>query len=271
VSGRPKTHPSGPAAPDTPQAPVVLITGATGPVGRATARRLAAAGCSLALVGRDQARLDATATELATELANGLAAALIATPGANAPEAVRAWTKVAGDLREPESARAVVDVVMARYGRIDALVHLVGGWVGGASVTDLDPAELRGMLDQHLWTTLHMVQAVVPGMVERGFGRVVAVSSPVASTHVPRQASYAIGKSSEEVLLRSLARELAGSGVTANLVTIRGLIGTDADGAPETHHRSGMVSPDAIADVIAYLISLDAATVNGERIALGGD
>jgi 3-oxoacyl-[acyl-carrier protein] reductase len=263
VSGLPRTDPSGPAAPDTPQAPVVLITGATGPVGRATARRLAAAGCSLALVGRDQARLDTMAAELA--------AALTATPGANATEAVRAWTKVAGDLRDPESARAVVDVVMARYGHVDALVHLVGGWVGGTSVSDLDPAEVRGMLDQHLWTTLHMVQAVVPGMVERGFGRVVAVSSPVASTHVARQASYAIGKSSEEVLLRSLARELTGSGVTANLVTIRGLIDDGAGPASESHHKAGMVQPDAIADVIAYLISGDAATVNGERIALGGD
>jgi NAD(P)-dependent dehydrogenase (short-subunit alcohol dehydrogenase family) len=261
------------------QPAVVVITGATGPVGRATARRLAAQGARLALVSRDQARLDTMAAELA--------AALAETPGADAPEAVRTWTKIIGDLRQPDAARDVARTVEARYGRIDALVHLVGGWVGGTSVVDLDPAEVQGMLDQHLWTTLHMVQAIVPGMIERGYGRVVAVSSPVASTHVAGQASYAIGKSSEEVLVGSLARELAGTGVTANLVTIRGLTEIDDDpgtgpisaeapasaasgGAP-TRHKRGMVSPDAIARVLAYLVSPDASSVNGERIALGGD
>lgn len=262
-----------PAAPDpggaSPgQVPVVVITGATGPVGRATARRLAARGARLALVGRDQVRLDAMAAELA--------AALTETPGADAPEAVRTWTKVIGDLRDPDAARAVAATVEARYGRIDALVHLVGGWVGGTNVVDLDPAEVRGMLDQHLWTTLHMVQSVVPGMIERGHGRVVAVSSPVASTHVAGQVSYAIGKSSEEVLLRSLAREVSGTGVTANLVTIRGLIEVDADSeggsvSPTSSHKRGMVAPDGIARVLAHLLSPDASAINGELIALGGD
>ncbi len=207
-------------------------------------------------------------------MAAELAAALTATPGADAPEAVRTWTKVIGDLRDPDAARAVVGTVDARYGRIDALVHLVGGWVGGTAVVDLDPAEIRDMLDQHLWTTLNMIQAVVPGMLERGYGRVVAVSSPVASRQVARQASYAIGKSSEEVLIGSLARELAGSGVTANLVTIRGLIergGDEEQASPATPHKPGLVTPDAIAQVLAYLVSPGAASVNGERIALGGD
>ncbi len=255
---------SGSAAASTGEPPVVVITGATGPVGRATARRLAAGGVRLVLVSRDRARLDTIDAELA--------AALTATPGADGPAAVRSWTTVTGDLRDPNAARAVVDTVEARSGRIDALVHLVGGWVGGTAVTDLDPAEVRGMLDQHLWTTLNMVQSVVPGMVERGYGRVVAVSSPVASMAVARQASYAIGKSTEEVLLRSLARECAGTGVTVNLVTIRGLIEDDvAAGASVAPHKPGLVTPDAVARVLAYLVSSDAASVNGERIALGGD
>ena len=74
------------------------------------------------------------------------------------------------------------------------------------------------MLDQHLWTTFHLVQAVVPGMVERGFGRLLTVSSPFAANPGPKGAGYAIAKAAEELLLRSLAREVAGSGVTANVV-----------------------------------------------------
>ncbi len=73
------------------------------------------------------------------------------------------------------------------------------------------------MLDQHLWTTLHALQSVVPGMVERGFGRVIAVSSPLAADPGAKGASYAMAKAAEEALVRSLAREVSGSGVTANL------------------------------------------------------
>ena len=79
------------------------------------------------------------------------------------------------------------------------------------------------MLDQHLWTTFHLAQAVVPGMVSRGFGRVVGVSSPFAANPGPRGAAYAVAKAAEEVVLRSVAREVGGSGVTANVVIVRAI------------------------------------------------
>ena len=72
-----------------------------------------------------------------------------------------------GDLRDGIAAQAVVDAAEARFGRVDVLLHLVGGWAGGTAVVDLDADEVRSMLDQHLWTTFHVVQAVVPGMTTR--------------------------------------------------------------------------------------------------------
>ena len=186
-----------------PDAPVVLITGATGPLGRAVAPRFARDGARLALVGRDHGRL--------AELGEGLGVAS------------DLWMPVPGDLTVAGSAGAVADAVTAQWGRIDILLHLVGGWAGGTAVVDLDHDEVRRMLDQHLWTTLHVAQAVVPGMVERGFGRVIAVSSPLAAEPGPKGASYAIAKAAEEALVRSLAREVSGSGVTANLVLVRTL------------------------------------------------
>ena len=74
------------------------------------------------------------------------------------------------------------------------------------------------MLDQHLWTTLHVLQAAVPGMVERGYGRIVAVTATSAANPGPRAAAYATAKSAEEALVRTLAREVASAGVTANLI-----------------------------------------------------
>ncbi len=91
------------------------------------------------------------------------------------------WLAVPGDLTYPDAAGAVADAVTGHWGRIDVLLHLVGGWAGGTAVVDLDPDEVRRMVDQHLWTTFHVLQSVVPGMVERGFGRVIAVSSPLAA------------------------------------------------------------------------------------------
>ena len=124
---------------------------------------------------------------------------------------------VEGDLVDATAARAVVAAAEAALGRIDVVAHLVGGYAGGTALVDLDPDEVRSMLDQHVWTTFNVLQAAVPGMVERGFGRVVAVTSATAANPGPRAAAYAAAKSAEEALIRTLAREVASKGVTANL------------------------------------------------------
>jgi NAD(P)-dependent dehydrogenase (short-subunit alcohol dehydrogenase family) len=231
-------------------APVVLITGATGPLGQVAARRFALDGARLALVGRDQGRLDES--------------------GAALGMGTDRWLAVQGELTDADDAHAVADAVIDHWGRIDVLLHLVGGWAGGTAVVDLDPDEVRRMLDQHLWTTFHIAQAVVPGMVERGFGRVIAVSSPLASDPGSKGASYAIAKAAEEVLVRSLAREVAGSGVTANLVLIRTLDSKhERETAPSTKNAS-WATPEEVAETIAFLASSAGAALNGTRIPLLG-
>jgi len=226
----------------TAEEPVVLITGATGPLGHAAAARFARDGARLVLVGTSQERL----------------AALAAASGAD-PERT---LLVPADLRDRDAARAVVERAVGRFGRVDVLLHVVGGWAGGTAVVDLDHDEVRRMLDQHLWTTLHMVQAVVPGMVERGFGRVLAVSAPVASNPGGKGASYAMAKSAEEVLLRSLAKETAGTGVTANLAIVRAIAA--GEGSP-----SFATAPEELVETLAYLASPAAGSVSGQRVAVG--
>lgn len=225
---------------------VVLITGATGALGRETARVFAADGARLGLAGTDGDRLQSMAGDLG--LADGR------------------WTPALGDLRQRDGARSAFEAVTAAFGRVDVLIHLVGGYVGGTPIAELDPADVAGMMEQHLWTTLHLTQVVIPGMVERGWGRVLAVSPPVASEPAAKMAPYAIGKAAQEALLRTLAREVAGAGVTVNLVIVKAI---DEERVRATDpKKASWTAPDEIAAAFRYLASDEAAAVNGARIPL---
>ena len=180
---------------------VVIITGAAGGLGQAAASAFAQRGARLVLVGRGE--------ETLADLAAGLI-----------PAEERVLIHAAR-LTEPGAAAAVAEASMQKFGRIDVLLHLVGGWIGGKGIDDLDPREIETMLQQHLWTSVHLARAVVPHMRRGGWGRVIAVSSPTASNPGAERAPYAIGKAAQEALMLTLAQELKGSGVTANLVLVK--------------------------------------------------
>ena len=180
------------------------------------------------------------------------------------------WLPAVGDLREPLAASDVVAATTERYGRLDILLHLVGGWAGGTPVMEIDPTELGGMLDQHLWTTLHVAKASVPVMVTGGWGVVIAVSSPVAAEPGPRAASYAIAKAAEEVLLRTLAREVGSNGVTANLVVVRAIDAKHERETAPSPKNASWTTPEEIAAAMILLCSPGADTINGVRIPLFG-
>jgi NAD(P)-dependent dehydrogenase (short-subunit alcohol dehydrogenase family) len=227
---------------------VVLVTGATGVLGRMVAERFAAAGARLGLVGTDLARLTAVAHDL------GLAEDL--------------WLPAVGDLRQADDSRAVVAAVTARFGRVDVLLHLVGGWVGGTPVADLDHTELGGMLEQHLWTTLNVIQAVLPGMLGGSWGRIVAIGSRSGLEPPPKVASYAVAKAAEDTLLRTLAREVDGTGVTVNLVTVGMIDEEHQRDSAATPRNATWSTPEEIAAALLYLCSDDAGAINGARIPL---
>lgn len=229
---------------------VVLITGATGGLGRVAAAAFAAAGAKVGLVGTDRARL----TKLARDL----------------HVAGKGWIAAEADLRRADDAMRAVGEISARFGRVDVVLHLVGGWVGGTKVAEVDPDDVQGMLDQHLWTTLNIAKAAVPGMVERGWGRLLAISSTVALDGASGMAAYAVAKAAEESLLRTLAREVAGSGVTANVLAVRKIdIDHERDTAPNPKNAS-WTTPEELVAAMRYLCSNDAGVVNGARVPLTG-
>ncbi len=229
---------------------VVLIAGAAGAVGRVAARAFAADGARLGLVGRDATRLAAVAVEAGIEDDR--------------------WVGVKADLRIADEAAAAVAVVTERFGRVDVVLHLVGGFVPGAPITELSPDDLRFMLDQHVWTTLNVARAVVPGMVERGWGRMIAITSFTTATAPARAGTYATSKAAQETLLRVLAREVAAAGVTVNVVAIRAIDTEHAREREPSPKNANWTTPEEIVATLRYLCSDEAAAINGARIPLDG-
>lgn len=235
--------------------PVVVITGATGLTGQAAARAFAAQGASLALISRNPAKLNALVDRL------------------NLPE-TRLLTHVS-DLRRTEEAESAARFIHTRFGRADILLHLVGGWTGGKSLHATPSDDLQAMLEQHVWTTFYTLRAFTPAMAKNGWGRVVVVSSPLAEEPAAGTSAYAAAKAAQQALIRSLAAELRGTGVTANLLQVRAIeADTEADAETDTkadgkrNAKSKGTTPEEIVAAMLYLCSDQAARINGARIPL---
>jgi NAD(P)-dependent dehydrogenase (short-subunit alcohol dehydrogenase family) len=229
---------------------VAVITGATGGLGRVVARRLAGEGVQLALLSTSAQKLSQLAREL------------------NVPEA-RLLT-LAADLTAPRGASEAAEAVRGKFGRVDLLLHFVGGWIGGKAVTEVDAGEVAQMLDQHLWTTLYLAQAFVPGMLARAWGRLVVISSPNASRPAAKRAPYAIGKAAQEALLLTLAEELKDTGVTANAIVVSTIDVKHERTSARQPETPAWTTPEEIASMILYLCSDEARTINGARIPMYG-
>ena len=219
---------------------VIAITGATGKLGRAISEHFAGTGARLALIARSE------------EKAADVVAAL--------PGGAERHAGFAVDLGDAASSRAAADAVRERLGTVSALLHLVGGYAGGTPFVDGDDEEFEHLIDLNLWSTIHAIRAFLPDIAAAEHGRIVTVSTYVAQTPTPKHAAYAASKAAVEALTLSVARDLAGTTATANVVVLRA-IGEEKP----TEQR-----PEEIAATMAFLLSPEAGTVNGQRINLSG-
>lgn len=228
---------------------VVVITGATGGLGQVVARVFGELGSSLALLSGDQDNLDSLARDLSLPADRVLAHA--------------------AELTDPIRVREAAEAVSAKFGRVDVLIHLIGGWTGGRTIAESDTDEFKFMLDQHAWTTIHVLRAFSPKLVANGWGRVIAVSSNSASNPPAKRAAYGMGKAAQEALLVSLANEFEGADLTANVIQVHSI---DVDGTGNTGQsvRDKGTSPEEIAAAMVYLCSDEARKLNGARIPLYG-
>lgn len=229
---------------------VVVIAGATGGLGRVVTQVMAGQGAKVALVGSDGERLGALVTDL--KLAEG------------------AYSTHALQVEDRSAVDAAANAVMAKFGKVDALFNFVGGWMGGKSVVELAREDLESMLNQHVWTTFHLMQAFVPHMLENKFGRVATVSPPNALVPAAKRGAYAAAKGAQEALMFGLAKEVQGTGVTANVVTVVAIDAKHERESAPTPKNAEWTTPEEIAAALVYLMSEEGGVVNGQRLVLYG-
>lgn len=223
----------------------IVITGAAGALGQAVARHFLLAGHQLALLDHDEQRLRS----------------LFGAP----PNAV----VHAADVTSTDGVAAVIEQVLQAHGRIDALVHVAGGFEMGEGVHQITRASWDRMMNLNAWSFVALTQAVVPVMQRQGGGRIVAVSAAAAHEGQARKGAYSASKSVLQRLVESLSHEVRAQGIAVNSVAPTTL-DTPANRAvmPEAD-RSAWVSLDAAAQAIAFLALPTGAAVHGQHLQLG--
>jgi NAD(P)-dependent dehydrogenase (short-subunit alcohol dehydrogenase family) len=229
---------------------VIAIAGAAGGLGPTVVRRLADDGASIGATDRDQGRLDQLGQDLvlSDQRFDGRVVDLLSADGA------AEWASALGE----------------KFGRVDALVHLVGGWKGGDPIATASLDDYAWLHDLLVRTVQHTTRAFYEQLAGSDHGRFVLVSSSQAQAPSGTNASYSAAKAAAEAWTLALADQFAsaGSAATANIVVVNAILTPRMrEESPEKPFKS-FTSAEDIAGAIAFLCSDEAAKMNGKRLAL---
>jgi len=180
------------------------------------------------------------------------------------------FSAIATELSNGESATRLIEAVADQWGRIDGLVHLIGGFAGGQSIADTDDATLERMLDLNLRSAFYIIRAVLPSMREQGAGRIIAIGSKAAVEPSPMAGVYAASKAGLVSLIRTVARENTDKHIAANVI-LPGTMDTPANRAADPGADfSKWVNPCQVARLAVHLMSNAASQISGAAIPVDG-
>lgn len=229
-------------------APVAILTGGTGALGQSITAALLGAGGVVAIpyaVPEEAKRLEA-------RLSPDQRARVLALPA---------------DVTDEASFGKFVQVVGERHGRVDGLVNAVGGFAGGDLVSTPLP-EWERMMKLNLTSAVIACRAVLPGMIEARRGRIVNIASRAVLSPQGGFIAYTVSKAAVITLTQALAQEVKPHGVAVNAV-LPSTMDTPANRrAMPDADRSGWVSTDAVAGVVAFLLSDRGAAVTGSAVTV---
>jgi NAD(P)-dependent dehydrogenase (short-subunit alcohol dehydrogenase family) len=225
---------------------------------------LAKEGYRLALLGRRTATLQSLADDIA-QLATHQPLAIVA------------------DLTNDDEIEAAVRTVTQKLGAPQVLINNAGGWSGSRMGPFLDksPTDLRTELDDNLLTAVLVSRAVLPFMVQGGYGRIVNVSSIAGLIALDGHSAYSAAKAGHSGLARQLAVEFGPCGITTNCVAPGAVLTQRAAELLTEHDESilamlhatpskRLTTPQQVAELVAFLASDGAAQITGQTIAIDG-
>jgi NAD(P)-dependent dehydrogenase (short-subunit alcohol dehydrogenase family) len=225
---------------------VALVAGGTGGLGKAVSLAFLEEGATVIATYRTQSELDS----------------LRAAAGARA-------SRLEGrsvDLANGVAVEQMVASIVAKHGRIDALVNAVGGYEAGAKLWETEPKTFERMFSLNFYSGYTLSRWVVPEMLKSGRGAIVNVASTAAVDHAGSAAAYAASKSAAVAMIDSLAADLKGTGVRANSI-LPSIFDTEANRKAIPHADfAKWPKPEEIAHVILFLCSDDAKLVHGAAI-----
>ena len=222
---------------------VVLITGATGGLGSFVTQRFLTRGATVVGTSRSISKEDF--------------------PGPN-------FVPLPVDFTKSAAVRDAVEAVIGRFGKLDVLVHVLGGFAGGKTVAETDDATWEQMRDLNLTSAFYVLRAAIPQLRKSGNGRIVAIGSLTAVEPHAGLGAYVTFKSALATLVRTVALENKDAGLTANLI-LPGTMDTPANRkAMPAADPSKWVQPGAVADLALLLAEDRAPQMTGTVIPIDG-
>jgi NAD(P)-dependent dehydrogenase (short-subunit alcohol dehydrogenase family) len=227
---------------------VVAIAGVAGGLGPVVAERMGAAGATVAGADVSAERVEAIGDALALP--------------------AERWDGRAVNLLDEEEARAWSAALLERFGRVDALLHLVGGWRGGRPLHEAPLADWELLHDLLVRTVQHTTRAFHDALLAGDRGRFVLVSAKQAQAPSNANAAYAAAKAAAEAWALALADGFEGSAATANIVVVDAILTPRMREEQPDEELPTFTPAEHVAEAIAFLCSGAAQKMNGQRLPL---